>query len=109
MNVTPDIERDATWRPSERGLVRLLGFIFRWSRRPIGDVATLHEDREADFLGRGGRGWTGADCDNEVVTIGDEGWRVVDLWDGEAMTAALMIKRAIVVCSEQTGRVDDTA
>ena len=87
----------------------MLGFIFRWSRRPIGDVATSHEDREADFPGRGGRGWTGADRDDEAVAIGDEGWRVVDLWDGEAVTAATMIEGAIVVRSGQTGRVDDTA
>ena len=65
--------------------------------RPIGDVATSHEDREADFPGRGGRGWTGADCDDEAVTIGAEGWRVVDLWDGETVTAATMIEGAIVV------------
>ena len=76
--------------------------------RPIGDGATLHEDQEVDFPGRGGRGWTGADCNDEAVTIGDEGWRVVDLWDGEAMTAAAMIECAIVVRSGQTGRVDDT-
>ena len=77
--------------------------------RPIGDGATSHEDREADFPGRGGRGWTGADCDDEAVTIGAEGWRVVDLWDGETVTAATMIEGAIVVRSGQTGRVDDTA
>ena len=75
----------------------MLGFIFRWSMRPIGDVATSHEDRQADFPGRGGRGWTGADCDDEAVTIGAEGWRVVDLWDGETVTAATMIEGAIVV------------
>ena len=63
----------------------------------------------ADFQGRGGRGWTGADCDDEAVTIGDEGWRVVVLWDGEAMTAATMVERAIVARSGRTGRVDDTA
>ena len=77
--------------------------------RPIGDVATSHEDREADFPGRGGRGWTGADRDDEAVAIGDEGWRVVDLWAGEDVTAATMIEGAIVVRSGQTGRVDDTA
>ena len=87
----------------------MLGFIFRWSMRPIGDVATSHEDREADFPGRGGRGWTGADRDDEAVAIEDEGWRVVDLWDGEAMTAATMIARAIVVRLGKTGRGDDTA
>ena len=77
--------------------------------RPIGDVATLHEDQEADFPGRGGRGWTGADRDDEAVAIEDEGWRVVDLWDGEAVTAATMIEGAIEGRSGQTGRVDDTA
>ena len=43
------------------------------------------------------------------MAIKDEGWRVVDLWDGEAVTAATMIEGAIVVRSGQTGRVDDTA
>ena len=48
------------------------------------------------------------DRDDEAVAIGDEGWHVVDLWNGEAMTAAAMIECAIVVRSGQTGRVDDT-
>ena len=43
------------------------------------------------------------------MAIGDDGWRVVDSWDGETVTAAPMIERAIVVRSERTGPADDTA
>ena len=77
--------------------------------RPIENVATLHGNREADFPVCGGRGWTDADSNDEAVANGDEGWRIVDLWDGEAMTAATMIECAIVVGSGQTGRIDDAA
>ena len=65
--------------------------------RPIENVATLHGNREADFPVHGGQGWTDADSNDEAVAIGDEGWRVVDLWDGETVTAATMIEGAIVV------------
>ena len=35
---------------TERGLLRLIGCTFRWSMRPMEDVATSHENRETDLL-----------------------------------------------------------
>ena len=41
------------------------------------------------------------------MAIGNNGWRVVALWDGEAVTSATMTEDAIAVRKNQTGRVED--